>query len=121
VLPGPFFGIALMLCYGLLASTGRRPLEPFLGLLLVLFAAVRTFRDIRVASTRVSETGISQFTWRGRVHLSFADVIHMTRKPHMFALSGPECRVIVPVENFANTADAIRYIESRLPPAVVGA
>ncbi len=117
--PGALMGVGMMFGYGLLGIASRRPLETFLAIIMVVFGAARTYQTIRVASTRVTETGVSQLTWIGRVHLSFAEVTRVSRKPFEFALSGPHGRVIVPVEVFENTTEAIGYIESRLPTAVV--
>lgn len=76
-----------------------------------------TLRAIRVASTRVTEAGISQLTYRGRTQLSWAEVTVIKMRP--FTLSARGRRLIVPVESFENTAYAIEYIESRLPSNLV--
>jgi hypothetical protein len=115
----PIIGAVQMLAGIGLAITGRRPLEPFLGFAMALFAIVVTFRAIRVASTRVPDAGVSQLSLRGRLHLPFAEVTGLTRNPYGLTLSAQQRAVIVPVDAFENTADAIEYIESRLPSSVV--
>jgi hypothetical protein len=102
-----------------LAYNDRRPIGSILGVLLTLCAIAVTYRAIRDASTRVTETGISQLTWRGRLHLLFSDVTGMTKKSHVLLLSSRHGRVVVPVGFFENTASAIAYIQARLPSQFV--
>jgi hypothetical protein len=108
-------GVVQILFYVGIAMTGRRPFESFLAIGMALLCVVVTFQAIRAASTRVTEKGVSQLTWRGRLNLAFADVTGIRKKPYALTLSGQKGRVIVPVTAFENTAEAIAYIESRLP------
>ena len=102
-----------------LAHKDSRPIGSILGVLLTLCAIAVTYRAIRDASSRVTETGISQLMWRGRLHLRFSDVTGMTKKPHVLMLSSNHGRVVVPVGFFEDTASAIGYIEARLPSQFV--
>jgi len=117
VTPDLVIGVCQIACYCVLATSAPRPVGVGFGLVGAAFAAVITLRAVRVASTRVTEAGISQLTWDGRRHLPWADVTGLTRKP--FALTAHGRRVIVPVEVFENTAAVIAYIESHVPSAVV--
>jgi hypothetical protein len=121
VSPAPFFS-ALQIFTGIgLAAIGRRPLEPFLGIAMALLAALATFRAIRAASTRVTDSGISQLSLHGRVRLPFAEVTGLKSAPNALTLMAHQRVVVVPVGAFENTAEAIGYIESRLPSSVVRA
>jgi len=119
VLPNAMLGATQMLLAIGFAIDSRRPLGPFLGIALFLMAALTTVHAVRAASTRVSEGGVSQLTWRGRRLLAFADVTGMTKNSRELNLSASAGRVTVPVAYFENTASAIRFIESRLPSHVI--
>jgi hypothetical protein len=93
----------------LLAASGQR-----LGLFVGFGALALTLRAVRTLSTRVTETGVSQLHWGGRVQLSWSEVTQVTRTPRSFTLTGDERRVVVSVEEFQDTAAAISYIESHL-------
>lgn len=86
-----------------------------LGILTTSLALAVTLQTIRALSTRVTEVGLSQLTWSGRIHLSWADITQMTRSRLSLTLAGENGRVVVPVEVFENTAAAIAYIESHVP------
>ena len=121
VSPGAFIS-AFQIFIGIgLAAIGRRPLEPFLGIAMALLAALATFRTIRAASTRVTDSGISQWSLHGRVHVPFAEVTGLTSAPNALTLMAHQGVIVVPVWAFENTAEAIGYIESRLPSSVVRA
>lgn len=94
----------------LTASTGQ-----FLSLYSVVGGLFLMLRAIRTLSTRVTEAGVSQLNWRGRVHLSWTEITRVTRTPLSFRLTGDKKRVVVSVEEFQDTAAAIAYIESHLP------
>ena len=85
------------------------------GLFSAFGAAVLILLKIRDVSTRVTETGVSQWSWRGRVHLSWNEVTQVTRAPLSFTLAGAKSRVVVSVEEFADSAAAISYMESHIP------
>lgn len=78
-------------------------------------ALISTLRAIRILSTRVTEAGVSQWNWRGPVHLSWTEVTEVTRTPLSLTLTGDHRQVVVSVEEFQDTAAAISYIESHLP------
>jgi hypothetical protein len=78
-------------------------------------ATVLMLLKLRNVSTRVSEAGVSQLTLRGRVHLSWNEVTQVTRAPLSLTLAGAKRRVVVSVEEFADSAAAISYVESHLP------
>jgi len=80
-------------------------------------ALVLTLRAIRTLSTRLTEAGVSQWSWGGRIHLSWTEVTQVTRTPLSLTLIGDKRQVVVSVEEFQDTAAAISYIESHLPGA----
>lgn len=108
---GLIFGFMVIACGLWLGALGNP-----LGMVSVFGALVLVLFKIRNVSTRVTEAGVSQLTWRGRVHLSWNEVTHVTRSPLSFTLAGAERRVVVSVEEFADSAAAISYMESHLPP-----
>jgi len=83
-------------------------------------AAFLILLKIRNLSTRVTEAGVSQLTLRGRVHLSWNEVTQVTRRPLSFTLAGNKRRVVVSVEEFADSAAAISYMESHIPENLRG-
>jgi len=85
------------------------------GIFSIFGASVLILLKIRNVSTRVTEEGVSQLTFRGRVHLSWSEVTQVTRTPLSFTLAGAERRLVVSVEEFADSAAAISYMESHLP------
>lgn len=87
----------------------------FLGIISAFGAFLLAFRAIRTLSTRVTEKGVSQLSWSGRVHLQWIEVTQITRRPLSLTLAGDKRQVMVSVEEFQDTAAAINYIESRLP------
>ncbi len=86
-----------------------------LGLVSAFGALVLTLRAIRTLSTRVTEAGVSQLNWRGRVNLSWTEITRVTRTPLSLTLTADKKQVVVSVEEFQDTAAAIAYIESHLP------
>jgi len=70
---------------------------------------------IRSVSTRVTEMGVSQLTLRGRVHLSWNEVTRVTRAPLSVTLVGSNRRMVVSLEEFADSAAVISYVESHIP------
>ena len=87
----------------------------YFGIISAFGAAVLTLRAIRTLSTRVTDAGVSQASWGGRVHLSWNAVREVRRTPLSFTLMGDRRKVVVSVEEFQDTATAISYIESHLP------
>jgi protein-L-isoaspartate O-methyltransferase len=90
-------------------------LRNFAGLYSVFGATVMILLKLRTASTRVTEAGVSQLTLRGRVHLSWSEVTQVTRAPLSLTLAAAKRRVVVSLEEFADSAAAISYIESHIP------
>jgi len=86
----------------------------FTGIYSVFGATVLILLKLRNVSTRVTEAGVSQLTLRGRVHLSWNEVTQVTRTPLSFTLAGAKRRVVVSVEEFADSAAAISYMESHI-------
>ncbi len=87
----------------------------FTGIYSVFGATVLMLSKLRNISTRVTEEGVSQLTLCGRVHLSWNEVTQVTRGPLSLTLTGPKGRVVVSVEEFADSAAAISYLESHIP------
>ena len=85
------------------------------GIFSIFGASVLVLLKIRNISTRVTEAGVSQLTLRGRVHLSWSEVTQVTRSPLSFTLAGTKRRLVVSVEEFADSAATISYMESHLP------
>jgi len=104
------FGSILFAGNVFLATTG-----PSFIYVTAFCALVSTLRAIRTLSTRVTEAGVSQWNWRGHVHLPWTEVTEVTRTPLSLTLTGDKSRVVVSVEEFQDTAAAIAYIESHLP------
>jgi hypothetical protein len=86
-----------------------------MGILSVCGAFVFILFKIRNVSTRVTESGVSQLTLRGRVHLSWNEVTRVTRAPLSLTLAGAKRCVVVSVEEFADSAAVISYVESHIP------
>lgn len=78
-------------------------------------ATILILLKVRNVSTRVTEAGVSQLTLRGRVHLSWNEVTQVTRAPLSWTLAGAKRRVVVSVEEFADSAAAMAYMESHIP------
>jgi hypothetical protein len=85
------------------------------GLYSVFGGTALMLLKLRNVSTRVTETGVSQLTLRGRVHLSWTEVTQVTRAPLSLTLAGAKRRVVVSLEEFADSAAAISYVESHIP------
>jgi hypothetical protein len=92
-----------------------------LGIITAFGAVALTLNAIRTLSTRVTDAGVSQLTWNGRIHLSWSEVTQVKRTPLSITLTGDKRRAVVPVEVFENTAATISYIESHLPVHLHGA
>jgi hypothetical protein len=108
---GPLTMGVLLIGSGLwLAAFGN-----FTGIYSAFGATVLILLKIRNVSTRVDETGVSQWTLRGRVHLSWNEVTQVTRAPLSLTLADRKRRVVVSVEEFADSAAAISYMESHIP------
>jgi hypothetical protein len=86
-----------------------------LGWVSSLGAALLMLVKLRNVSTRLDEAGVSQLTWRGRVRLPWNDVSAVQRRPLSWTLAGGGRRVVVSVEEFADSAAARTYIEAHLP------
>jgi hypothetical protein len=86
-----------------------------LGIVLAGWGFLLTARAVVFASTRIDEKGVSQLGWRGRTHVPWSDVTHLTQRPESLTLEGSAGRLVVPVAVFENTAATIAYIESHLP------
>jgi hypothetical protein len=86
-----------------------------MGIVSVCGACVLMLLKIRSVSTRVTEVGVSQLTLRGRVHLSWHEVTQVTRAPLSLTLVGTNRRVVVSLEEFADSAAVISYVESHIP------
>lgn len=119
VAPRPVFSLAstpllssMILVAGnlILAHSGQR-----FAIITACLALLLTLRAIRTLSTRLSDAGVTQLSWRGRVHLSWADVTQVTRTPRSLTLTGDRQQVVVSVEEFPDTPTAISYIEAHLP------
>ncbi len=104
------WGLLVIACGIWLGAIGN-----YLGVVSFFGASVLILFKIRNVSTRVTEAGVSQLTWRGRIHLSWNEVTQVTRRPLSFTLAGAKRRVVVSVEEFADSAAAISYMESHLP------
>lgn len=87
----------------------------FAGIYSVFGATVLILLKLRDVSTRVTEAGVSQLTLRGRVHLSWHEVTQVTRTPLSLTLAGAKRRVVVSVEEFADSTAAKSYMESHIP------
>ncbi len=86
-----------------------------MGILSVCGACFLILLKIRNISTRVTEAGVSQLTLRGRVHLSWDEITQVTRSPLSLTLASTKRRVVVSVEEFADSASVISYMESHIP------
>jgi hypothetical protein len=86
-----------------------------MGIVSVGGACVLMLLKIRSVSTRVTEMGVSQLTLRGRVHLSWNEVTRVTRAPLSVTLVGSNRRMVVSLEEFADSAAVISYVESHIP------
>gem|GEM_PF-3348695 len=105
------FGFILMAWSVFSAAIGQSA-----GIVTAFGALALMLRAIRTLSTRVTEAGVSQLTWGGRVHVSWTEVTKVTRTPLSLTLTGEKMTVVVSVEEFQDTAAAISFIESHLPP-----
>ncbi len=117
--PKPIYSLAFeTLIFGSLvvaAGLWLGALGNFMGILAVGGAFVLILWKIRNVSTRVTEAGVSQLTLRGRVHLSWNEVTQVTRAPLSLTLASAKRRVVVSVEEFADSAAVISYMESHIP------
>jgi hypothetical protein len=86
-----------------------------MGIVSVCGASVLIVLKIRSVSTRVTETGVSQLTLRGRIHLSWNEVTQVTRAPLSFTLVSTNRRVVVSLEEFADSAAVVAYMQSHIP------
>jgi hypothetical protein len=84
------------------------------GMYSVFGATVLILLKLRNVSTRVTEAGVSQLTLRGRVYLSWNEITQVTRAPLSLTLAGAKKRVVVSVEEYADSAAAITYMESHI-------
>jgi hypothetical protein len=101
----------ILLANGVYLAALRQPL----GVISVFGAFVLMLRSIRILSTRITETEVSQLSWRGRLHMPWTEVTQVTRTPLSFTLTGDKRRIVISVEELQDTAAAIAYIESHLP------
>jgi hypothetical protein len=86
-----------------------------IGIYSVFGAAALIVLKLRNVSTRVTEEGVSQLSLRGRDHLSWNEVTQVARTPLSLTLVGANKRMVVSVEEFADSAGAKSYIESHIP------
>jgi hypothetical protein len=87
----------------------------WLGAACLLVGVIVALNVVRVLSTRVSAVGVSQFTWRGRVHLRWDEVISVTRKKRSIVITGTAGSIRVPTDSFYDTEAAVRYIDAHVP------
>jgi len=110
------FIAGVMLIEGLLAWLDHMP-----GFALVPFFGLATSLDaVRVLSTQVSSVGVSQLTWRGRIHLRWNDVTAIAKRKRSIVLTSTQGSVVVATESFYDTQAAIRYLDAHLPKHLVG-
>ena len=83
-----------------------------IGLVSAFGALLLGLRAVRTLSTRITETGVSQLTWAGRVRMSWAEVTQVKRTPLAFILTGDKKQVVVSLEELQDTDAAKSYIES---------
>jgi hypothetical protein len=83
-----------------------------IGLISAFGALLLGLRAVRTLSTRITEAGVSQLSWAGRVHVAWAEVTQVTRTPLSFILTGDKKRVVVSLEELQDTDAAKSYIES---------
>jgi hypothetical protein len=110
--------VALALIVDAVPLWSRHPLmatETVLGALAIVSLVVRRM------STKISDAGISQLSWRGRVDLPWDGITTVTRRPRQIIVAGESGRVVLPIESYYDSGDAVRYIDSRLPARLRGA
>jgi len=88
--------------------------NPFYAVMF-FYAIYLSLDVVRILSTQVSAGGISQLTWRGRVHMRWMDVTTVTRRKRSVVLTSRDGNVVVPTESFYDTQAAVNYVESHLP------
>ncbi len=117
--PKPIYSLAFeTLVFGSLMVAGGiwlGALGNSMGIVSVCGASVLIVLKIRSVSTRVTETGVSQLTLRGRIHLSWNEVTQVTRAPLSFTLVSTNRRVVVSLEEFADSAAVVAYMQSHIP------
>ncbi len=117
--PKPIYSLAFeTLVFGSLVVAGGiwlGALGNSMGIVSVCGASVLIVLKIRSVSTRVTETGVSQLTLRGRIHLSWNEVTQVTRAPLSFTLVSTNRRVVVSLEEFADSAAVVAYMQSHIP------
>jgi hypothetical protein len=69
----------------------------------------------RSLSTQLCSSGISQLTWRGRIHLAWSEITQVTRQRQTITLKSAGNRFIVPLVFFSNADAALKFVSSHLP------
>lgn len=94
-------------------STWQR--HQILGGAFMVFGLILIFREIRVVSTHVTDVGVSQLTWRGRIQLHWDEVTTVAKGRRSIKLAGVDGSVIFPIERFCESKAAKGYLDSHLP------
>jgi hypothetical protein len=88
-------------------------------LIAVLFlCAVLLVVLLPAVSTQLSSDGISQLSWRGRVHLAWHEVDTATVQSRAIVLLGGGRRFSVPLIFFSDARAAFDFVRAHLPPRV---
>jgi hypothetical protein len=80
-----------------------------LGALAILFVVLRRI------STTLTDEGVSQLTWRGRVDLQWRDIQSIERAAKTVTVTGAGGSVVLPIESYYDSAAALRFLDAHLP------
>jgi len=99
----------------LLFFDGILMLPHYTAILMIAFCPVAGFFVARDLSTKLTSDGVSQLTWRGRVHLGWEAVLAVKRKANSIVLHGATARIVIAYQRFYDSGATVRFVDSHLP------
>ena len=106
----------LLLVFGIVLWRGNFGVS----LATLFFCLVLGSGIVRVLSTQMDSHGISQLTWRGRLHLDWGDVREVAFRPRVVTLVGRAARFPVHLVFYSDSDAVISFVSSHLPAHLRG-
>jgi len=68
-----------------------------------------------ILSTQITEAGVSQWTWRGRIALSWDDIALVSKTRSYVVLEGSKGSIRVPIPIYYDSRAVAQFLTSHLP------
>jgi hypothetical protein len=105
-----FVGVALFAnAFLILPEERLMAATSMLGALAIILVVVRRL------STKLTDAGVSQLTWHGRVYMRWSDIKTITRRSTAITVTGGKGSIVLPIESYYDSGAAVRFVDTRLP------